>query len=265
MNRLTPALRRVARELDLPRGARRELLLEMAADLEAVFEHHRSRGLNDADAAVKAEEVVLGSSEVIRRLAELHRSPWRDWSAEVGTRVTRGPGLVMLVAGVLPAVALTAAVSAWSLEGGSSPFIWPILAFAVLLLGLLMTELARLVAGRPLHPRTPSALALLSAVAAAVGVLAVAVGVRATAVEYAAGADQAVIAGRIARDGAALLMGLVTAVIGLLAWFGLVGREARRADREVEALLSDDAPTHLTVDPRRDTRTILPLIRRRQG
>lgn len=265
MNRLAPALRRAARELDLPSGARRELLLELAADLEAVFEHHRARGLSEADAAVKAEEAVLGSSEVIRRLAELHRSPWRGWSAEVGALATRGPGLVMLVAGVLPVVALTGAVSAWSLEGGSSPFIWPILAVAVLLLGLLVSEVARLAAGYPLYPRTPSAVALLAAVAAAFGLLAAAVGVHATALALAAGGDAVAIAGRIARDGAALLMGLVTAIVGLLGWFGLVSREARRADRELEVLLSDDVPLHLTLNPRRDSRAVLPLIRRRQG
>lgn len=265
MNRLAPALRRVARELDLPRGVRGELLLEMAADLEAAYEHHRARGLGDADAAKQAEAAVLGSSEVVRRLADLHRSPGRRWSADLGVLATRGPGLVMLVAGVLPVVALMGAVSVWSLQGGTAPLMWPILIVALLLVGLLVTELLRQAAGRPLHRRTGSAVAILSSVAVALGALAVALGAQATAVAVSAGADQAAIAGRIARDGAALLMGLLTATVGLIAWLALTGREARRVDREVEALLSDDPPPHLTVDSRRDSGAVLPLIRRRQG
>lgn len=61
MERFAPALRRVARELDLPRAVRSPLLLEMASDLDPVFEHHRSRGVGEAEAARRAEETVLGS------------------------------------------------------------------------------------------------------------------------------------------------------------------------------------------------------------
>lgn len=50
MDRFAAALRRVAGELDLPRAARDPLLLEMAADLEAVFEHHMARGLGTEEA-----------------------------------------------------------------------------------------------------------------------------------------------------------------------------------------------------------------------
>lgn len=264
MQRLEPALRKVARELDVPEATRRELLLEMAADLEAVFDHHRSRGLSEEDAARKAEEAVLGSSQVIRRLAELHRSPWRRWPEEVGGLLTRGAGPVLIAAGVLPMLVLAGGVSAWTLAGGSSPMVWPIVAVAMLLLCLLVTELGRIIGGHPLHPRTAPALAILSAAAPALGVLAVAVGVRASAVELTAGADQAAVASRIAEDGAALLMGLLTGIVGLLSWFALVSRESRRVDREVEALLSRGSRVHRTVDPRPAKATILPLVRRRQ-
>lgn len=80
MEKFAPALGRVARELDLPRGVRGPLLLEMAADLEAVFERRRACGLGEVEAARKAEEAVLGSSEVLGRLAQLHKRSWRGWS-----------------------------------------------------------------------------------------------------------------------------------------------------------------------------------------
>lgn len=72
MHRFAPALRRVARELDLPRGARATVLRELAGDLDAVYAHHRERGLGEAEAQRRAEETVLGTTQVIRRLARLH-------------------------------------------------------------------------------------------------------------------------------------------------------------------------------------------------
>lgn len=264
MHRFAPALRRVAGDLDLPSRVRTALLLEMAADLESMFEHYRSTGLAEAVAAQRAEEAVLGSPEVIHRLVRIHASQRGDWWLDVGASVTRGAGAVLLAAGVVPMLALAGAVSSWVLMGGSTPLIWPILLVGVVQVGAVAIATARLVAGHPVPRRAPAVILVLSAIAPALGILALSLGVQAVAAGLPAVADQSAIASRIAGDGAALLMGLVLGISGLIGWFLLLHLESRRADREVEALLSGTWSDHQQLCSRRESSAVLPLVRRRQ-
>lgn len=271
MERFAPALRRVARELDLPRRTRTALLLEMAADLEAVYEHHRSRGLGEADAARRAEETVLGSSEVIRRLGRLHASPWRSWSEEVGARLTGGLDLVLLATGVLPVVALAGGVAVWAMAADPAPAVWAILGIGVVMTALVATETVRLLGGRAPRPRSLPTILVLAALAPAVGLLALTVGLHRAARDFPASAvavsagGQAELAAVAARDGAALLVGLLLGIGGLVAWFALLHREAQRAGREVDALLGGDGQAAAASPPHDRTLLTLPLVRRRHG
>lgn len=260
MERFAPGLRRVARELDLPRRARSTLLLEMAADLEAVFEHHRTRGLSEAEAARRAEETVLGSSEVIRRLGHLHASPWRSWSEEVGARLTGGLDLILLATGVLPVVALAGGVSVWAMAAGPAPAVWAILGLGVLMAAIVATEAVRLLRGRLPRRRGLPTLLVLAALAPALGLLALVVGLH-----RAAGGGQVELAAVVVRDGAALLVGLLLGIGGLLAWFALLHREAQRAAREVDTLLEGDGRDASTSPPHDRDPITLPLVRRRHG
>lgn len=298
MDMFAPALRRIADELDLPRRTRAAILLEMAADLEAVYEHHRRQGLPEEEAARRAEETVLASSEVIRRLGRLHRIPWRGWAEEAGERLTEGFELVLLLVCVLPALVVSALMAAWVLRAGGSPLTWLLVVTGV----LMVLTTARPGASRRSSPpgttrpgttrpgttppgTTPfgsrrasngwgvSPLLVLSAMAPVTGLLAVALGVQATAATMAdaslspgspvatalRGVTTAPLAGvtaaRLAGDAAVAVAALLLGLSGLLTWFVLVGREARRAADEVESLLAGGAPEPDSI----------PLVRRRQG
>lgn len=261
MDRFAPALRRVAGELDLPRRARTAILLEMASDLEAVYEHHRGRGVPEEEAARRAEESVLASSEVIRRLGRLHRSPWRGWAEDAGERLTGGLELLLLLACVLPALVVSALMAGWVLRAEGSPLAWLLVVTGVLMV---------VTSARPGGGWHASPLLVLSAMAPVVGLLAVALGVQATAATMAAAASAPVSPGpvspggtalagvtaeRLAGDAAVFVAGLLLGLSGLLTWFVLVGRQARRAAEEVESLLG-------SIGPEPD---IIPLVRRRQG
>ena len=272
MERFAPALRRVSRELDLPRRTRAALLLEMAADLEAVYEHHRGRGVSEEEAARRAETTVLGSSEVIRRLGRLHASPWQGWAEEVGARLSGGVDLVLVVLGLLPVLAVAGGASVWVLASAPTPLAWAILALAALMTTLVVAESIRLLRGRPAERVRLPSLLVLAAMAPAVGLLGLVVGVqRAASGLGAAGPSQGALADTVARDGAALLAGLLVGIAGLLAWFLLVDREARRAAREVEALLDDDpdpafVPRDVAApDAPADGGRVFPLVSRRHG
>jgi hypothetical protein len=261
MDRFAPALRRVAGELDVPHGARTAILLEMAADLEAVYEHHRGRGVPEEEAARRAEESVLASSEVIRRLGRLHRSPWRGWAEEAAERLTGGFELLLLLVCVLPALVVSALLAGWVLRAGGSPLAWLLVVTGVLMAltaprpGFLGSS------ARPGSGWGGSPLLVLSTMAPVIGLLAVALGVQATAATIVGSAGSvlaaatAATAARLAGDAAVLVAGLLLGLSGLLTWFVQVGREARRAADEVEVLLG-------RVGPAPD---IIPLVRRRQG
>lgn len=267
MSRFAPALRRAAAEFDLPRRIRTELLLEMAADLEAVYEHHRARGLPEDEAARLAEMSVMGSSEVVRRLGRLHASRWPGWAEDVGTRLSAGLDLALLAVGVLPVVALAGGVSIWALASDPSVLAWPILLVASLMTGLVATEAVRLLRDRPpRRPRLPSLL-VLSAVAPALGFLAPVLGLERAASSFNGPIpDQAALAVMVVRDGATLLAGLLLGIGGLLAWLVLLVYEARRASREVEALLTVDGdPAAPPRSAAGEADTVIPLVRRRHG
>ena len=128
MSRFAPALRRLARELEMPSGARSAFLLEVASDLDAVFEHHRARGASEGEAMRRAEEAVLGSSEVLRRVSRLHQGPWRGVADAIAERVAGGIERILLVGGVLPAALLGVGVAGWALRAGESGVVWGLLA-----------------------------------------------------------------------------------------------------------------------------------------
>jgi hypothetical protein len=265
MSRFAPALRRVARELDLPRAVRAAILLEMAADLDAVYDHHRRAGVDEEEAARRAEETVLGSSEVIRRLGRLHRGSWRDWSESVGSRLAGGIDLVLLLVGVLPMLVLAAVVTAGALSTPMSPLLWLLVAVGLAIGCVLAVEGGRLLGGGRGAGRALPLLLVLSVTAPAIGLLALAFGVHATAVLMSTGSPDAAarIASleRVGRDGVLLLLGLLLGLTGALSWFVLLNRTAVRTAREVDALLADGA----TAVPHDGSRGIVPLVRRRKA
>jgi hypothetical protein len=263
MNRFAPALRRTALELDLPPGARAALILEMAADLEALFDHHRAQGLEEEEAARLAEVAVLGSPEVIRRLARIHRSSWRSWSEAVGAGLGGGADLALLVLGVLPMLLMAVYAAALALTAPINPLVWILLVVGALLLGLMVLETGRVIGGgRGGAGRLPLLL-LLAGVAPALGGLILALGARSALLTLRAGhadaAGQAAVLGRAVGDVAALALGLLLGIAGLIAWFVLRNRIAVVAQREVERLIGVPDPPAVERAP-----GVIPLSSRRR-
>ncbi len=244
MDRFAPALRRVARDLDLPRSARSAILGEMAADLEAVYAHHRARGADEAEAMRRAEETILGGAEVMQRLGRLHRGTWRAWSANLGARLSGGGDLVVLATGVVPVLALAGVAAAKSLPT-SGPLAWAVGALGAALVALIVAEAARLASGAPARMGRLSALLVLSALAPTIGALALTLGLFSAARAMAQGAGgppvRLVLAAHVAGDGATLLLGLLFGIAGMLAWFILLSRSAAQTARDVDTLLEEAA------------------------
>ncbi len=252
MDRFAPALRRVAAELDLPRGPRAAVRAGMAGDLEAIYERERRQGAAEDAAARKAEELVLGTSEVIRRLGRIHARPWRSWSEAVGSGLTGGVDLLLLVVGVLPMAAMSGAAAAVVLARGAGPAAWGLGAIGVVITGLIAKDSVRLARGAPVRSSGLSLLLGLSILAPVAGLLVLAVGGHQTALALSAtasatasasaGADPEAVwmaaVGGLAAAGSTFLFGLLLGIAGSLAWFILLSRSSARVVREVEAMLA---------------------------
>jgi hypothetical protein len=77
MKRFIEILRQANERLDLPQPIKSRIILEMAADLEDLYQFHRRQGLNDSDALREATDAFNLSPEALEQLVEIHTTPFR--------------------------------------------------------------------------------------------------------------------------------------------------------------------------------------------
>ena len=56
MTRFAPLLKSINDRLDLPQPTKSRIILEIAADLEDLYQFYQNQGMNESEAAQKAEE-----------------------------------------------------------------------------------------------------------------------------------------------------------------------------------------------------------------
>ncbi|MCP4659048.1 MAG: hypothetical protein GY856_26870 [bacterium] len=142
MNRFAPQLQKISDQLVLPPPTRSRILLEMAADLEDLFEYHLARGCDEAEAARRAEETLAASDDTLRHLVTIHQSGFNRFvdrlSAQARSRWERVV-LVALVAFAVLYTGRTMATAEWLTH--ASVFIWPIWAIGGIAFALIVTKL----------------------------------------------------------------------------------------------------------------------------
>jgi hypothetical protein len=77
MNRFASLLREVNNRLNLPQPTKSRILLEMAGDLEDLYNFYRGQGLDENEAVQKAEEKIDASYEALAELVEIHQTSYR--------------------------------------------------------------------------------------------------------------------------------------------------------------------------------------------
>jgi hypothetical protein len=109
-------LRRISSELKLPEPIKARILLEMAADLEALYEHYCARGLAEEEAARLTEEKLLASPEALQHLIVVHTTGYQRWLGRAAERLRWGLDLLLFLLGVGPVVVIAAWVVAAEAE-----------------------------------------------------------------------------------------------------------------------------------------------------
>jgi membrane protein YdbS with pleckstrin-like domain len=244
VNRFSDTLRHIDQRLSLPEPAKSRVLLEIAADLEGLYEHFSGQGQDDEQAAALALEHAELSDAALKRLVEVHASSPGRFIERLSERTASGWERLLLGVVVLFLVIVVGReILTWQLFAGASVFIWPLAGVAVIGLILILWKAYELLVKPDLRRlrrglRSLLALSVLSVLLGWFGFLlemhSAALRVGTTALSL---AHESVMC--IARVAPMISFCLVVAVVLAVAWFVLgswAGRiEQAKAARLLEA------------------------------
>ena len=245
MSRFAAVLKKVSDGLDLPQPTRSRILLEMAGDLEDLYEHHRGQGLDDAEAAKRAEEAFVTSDEALKHLARIHEA-----NGGFTDRVARQAGswwekallVIWLLAVIVVAEAVVTEVHFFVII---SPFVWPIVGLAVAAFVFTLWKLYVLFFKKPPDARRLrsglGALVFLAAASLMLSVCGFFYHLRWYAFQTREQAPETVFmmfGNWTLAISSMMIIGLLTAIFAALAWFLLVNLVTRIENRQAEALLA---------------------------
>ncbi len=128
MDRFVPILKRVSENLDIPQPHKSQILLEVAADLNDIYNFHLKKGLSKEDAQKKAEEKFDLSTEAVRELANIHQ----PWFRKFFLRLSLQTQILLERTALIIVLCLVTALSAIFISNtnfmlGAGIFLWPIL------------------------------------------------------------------------------------------------------------------------------------------
>jgi hypothetical protein len=244
MARFEAALRRAESSLDLPGPLRARILLEMAGDLDALFEAYRARGLSEADAAAKAASALGVSGAAAGELARLHQPPYRRWTARLTERgrTAAERALVTAMFLVLVGIGIGGLANA-DLLTDATGLSWLLLAMFAAVVSACASLFFRLFLDQ--EPRdTRVQLRIVGWIAAAAPVVALIAVIReldGIAAEVVAAGEWTwrVIAPGLRRAAQAATLGMTVGLAGFLAWFHLRRRFDALTRAEAELASAD--------------------------
>jgi NADH:ubiquinone oxidoreductase subunit 6 (subunit J) len=238
MSRFNAFLHRTGERLALPKATRSLILVEIASDLEDLFQHYLNQGLSEEEAAARAEEKVDMSDEALIELVRIH-SEARGWTDRI---VRRAQPFWERTAMALIVLFFVAAASIGTDAGPLkhvTGFVWPILAILVWLVAYFVVQMTRF-SDHPSPRRLRDSLAtplFLGAASLVVGFIGVGVEMYRTLMRMAADPENAtpMLARTIFESIDTLGFALIVTLCSGVAWFVLAGRVARLEDDAVQS------------------------------
>ena len=233
MSRFNVFLHKTDERLALPKATRSLILVEIASDLEELFNHYIQQGLGEEEAAVRAEEKVDMSDEALAEIVRIH-SESHGWTDRIVRRVHSFWERIALTVIVLYFVASAALHSNASLFANLTVFIWPVLAVFVGLVVIFVVQMARF-SDHPSPRRMRDGLAtplFLGAASLVIGFMGTGIELYRTLKRMAAEPEIAgpLFAQSVLGVTATLAIALLVALTAGAAWFVLAGRFARLED-----------------------------------
>jgi hypothetical protein len=240
MSRFNAFLHHTGERLALPKATRSLILVEIASDLEELFNHYLQQGLNEEEAAARAEEKVDMSDEALAELVRIH-SDARGWSDRIVRRTQPLWERVAMDLIVLFFVAALALGAGFNFVEQFNGFIWPILGIFVALSVVFVVQMFWF-SDNPSPRRLRESLAtplFLGAASLVVGFAGTGIEFYLTMMRMARDANHAgpLFAKFVLEGTATLAIALLVALAAGMAWFFLAGKVARVEDDAASAYL----------------------------
>ena len=135
MKQFVPLLKKINEKLDLPQPIKSKIILEMAADLENLYEAYLEKGYSEEDTFQKVCEKYDDSDKALAELAKIHESGYRKILAKVSEQAqTRWERIVLVMVMLFLAVMSFKVVITTRFLSQASNFIWPILGIFLVVL-----------------------------------------------------------------------------------------------------------------------------------
>jgi hypothetical protein len=240
MSRFNIFLHRMGERLALPKATRSLILVEIAADLEDLFNHYVQEGLSEDEAAARAEEKVDMSDEALVELVRIH-SDARGWTDRIVRRAQpfwERIAMAMIVLFFLGSASLATDMRPFA---HVTEFIWPIFGILLALVVFFIVQMTRLWDHpSPRHLRDGLATPLfLGGASLVVGFAGTGIELYRTLMSMAAEPEHAApLFGRaVIESTTTLAVALLVALCAGVAWFILAGRVARLEDNVARTFL----------------------------
>ena len=240
MSRFNTFLHQTGERLALPKATRSLILVEIASDLEDLFQHYLQQGASEEEAAAMAEEKVDMSDDALTELVRIHSESrgWTDRMARRSQPFWERFAMAIIVVFFLLLVGLDPRTT---LTENLTGFIWPIGAVFVALLVTFALQLVRL-SDHPNPRRVRDGLAtplFLGAAGIVIGFLGAGINMYRHLVDMVKNPEHAgpTFAKAILGTTATLSVALLVALLAGVAWFVLAGRATQLETNATRALL----------------------------
>jgi len=233
MSRFNVFLHRTGERLALPKATRSLILVEIASDLEELFNYYVQQGQSEEEAATRAEEKVDMSDEALAELVRIH-SDARGWTDRVARRAQPFWERIALALIVLFFIASTTLDHGVGLFAHLTVFIWPIIGILLALVMFFIVQMMQFSDHQsPRRLRDSLATPLfLGAASLVVGFAGTGIILYRTLMRMAADPEHAapLFAKAVLGSTATLAIALIVTLGAGVAWFVLAGRVARLED-----------------------------------
>jgi len=158
MNRFLSFLKKINNKLDLPQTTKSKIILEMAADLNDLYNYYLGEGLSEKEAIQKAHEKIDVSDEALKQLIEIHQTGFKIFLQSLSEKVVnRWERAMMALVVFMIVVISTWIISSSQFFKQASPFVWPILCFAFITVIIALTKFYHLYIKKDHNMKTLSA------------------------------------------------------------------------------------------------------------
>jgi len=244
MTQFASLIRDIGARLQVPQPARSRILLEIAADLDDLYDHHVAQGRAPAEAAERARATLELSDEALTSLITLHQPPVRRLLDQLSeqARAAWERSMLAVVALCILVFTIREVGSVQALQTASR-FVWPTLGIAVVAALVALSKVYTLYVKQD-HDvrwlrRGLDLLLFLTAASIAVGLFGLVVELASTVRRIAAGAGWGgdAIVECLIRSSTLMILSMLVAIAIAVLWFVLLAKVQSIERAETEVLL----------------------------